>query len=165
LGEADNPAGDSGASISRLLALLRRAALTKIVLVGVDDDRATENARLPVQSDAGVLESDGGAAGAIRADVAQVSRVTLAVFGTSMFVSLGVPVGACRGAAVGVIAKFVNVKPVQTFSEASDLTLDLHRTVGSVLRQVDHSFDDVTSQNANCFDYHLSRVSFVVVFL
>ena len=75
-GESDDPAGESGPRVSGDLALLT-AAFAQIVLVGVDDHGAAQDARLAVESDSCVFDPDFGVAGAIRLEVPEIAGVAL----------------------------------------------------------------------------------------
>lgn len=155
VGVTDDAAGQPGSCVAVDLTL-GRAAVAEVVFVRVDDDGAADNARLPVQRDALRLHQQTSFAGAIGLDVAQIARVAmiLAVVRPSVIAFRGIEVFAGGRAAVGVVAVLVDVEAVKSFGEAGDRALHHNGTIGSFLRHIDDSFDEVTGQYANCFDYH-----------
>lgn len=154
-GESDDPAGESSPRVSGDLALLT-AAFAQIVLVGVDDHGAAQDARLAVESDSCVFDPDFGVAGAIRLEVPEIAGVAVvwAVFGGAVFRSVGIKVRSGRRASIGVVAELVDVEAVESLLQPIDFSRDLDRAIGSFLRQTDDALDGLAGQDANGVDRH-----------
>ena len=89
LGNADNTASGTGASVASLLALLV-LALAEVVGAGVDDDGAAEDALRADQLDELVRDGALGVALGVGLEVAQVADVALAVGGGAVGLVVGV---------------------------------------------------------------------------
>lgn len=92
LGDTDNTASGTGASVASLLALLV-LALAEVVGAGVDDDGAAENALRADQLDELVRDGALGVALGVGLEVAQVADVALAVGGGAVGLVVGVDCG------------------------------------------------------------------------
>jgi hypothetical protein len=89
LGDTDNTASRTGASVASLLALLV-LALAEVVGAGVDDDGAAEHALRADQLDELVRDAALGVALGVGLEVAQVADVALAVRGGAVGLVVGV---------------------------------------------------------------------------
>jgi hypothetical protein len=92
LGDTDNTASGTGASVASLLALLV-LALAEVVGAGVDDDGAAEHAFRADQLDELVRDGALGVALGVGLEVAQVADVALAVGGGTVGLVVGVDCG------------------------------------------------------------------------
>ena len=119
LGLANDATGETAAGVASGFAELVAAA-AQIVGVGVDDQRAAENAVLSLQGDERVLEVDVADAVVAHLDVAQVAGVAaaLGVLGAAVLAFVQVEVGPGGGAAVGEVTKLMDVEAVEAGLEA-----------------------------------------------
>lgn len=88
-GNANDTAGRTAASVASLLGLLV-ATLAEIVSAGVDDDGAANDALSTNELDQLVSDCASGVSLAVGLEVAQVTDVTVAVRGSTVFLAVGV---------------------------------------------------------------------------
>ena len=105
LGDADDPAGRPGSSITSGFAQLV-PSLSEVVRVGVNHHSATNDGVLPGERDHGVSDVELGAA-SLSSHVAEVPHVSLAltVLRGAMLRLEGIEVRPGTGAAVGVVSE------------------------------------------------------------
>ncbi len=108
IGHANDPAGWTGPCTARLLAVVG-AALAEIVGAGVHHHRASQHRVGPHQLDVGVRAAALGHPVAVRGNVAQVADMADRILGRPVVLAVRVEVGSGRRAAVGIVAKLVDV--------------------------------------------------------
>jgi len=161
-GDANDTASRSGARVARLLALLV-PAFSEVVGTGVDDDGAPQNAVLADQLDQAVGDAALGVALAVRLEVPEVTDVALAVDGGAVRLAVWVVVRTGAGAAVGVVAKLVDVHATLGVGVVpGDVPGDGGgRGLGGLLEG--HLAGDlgVSSEDGDCFDHFDGLIGWV----
>lgn len=157
VGDTNDTAGKTVTSVASSQRV-RVAASSKIVLILVDNDGASNDAvgSIELQEVVLVLVLKSGQTFGIGGDVAKISNVAVNVLGVTVALSVGVEVGTSRDASVAVVAELVDVESVMAGSQASDLGADADGSLSIVLSEDDSSLDvgRVVAENANSLDRH-----------
>lgn len=141
--DADDAASLPGAGVSGGETELV-SALAEIVDVGVNDDRASDNGKRAGERDPGVADFDGGDSVGAGFHVTQIAGVSNLVHGGAVGFAMRVEVAPGGGAAVGVVAEFVDVEAVRSFGQAAHFALNGDGSPDVGLRKVDDAFDHFT---------------------
>jgi len=148
LADADDAAGHSRTRIAGGGAELV-PAFAEIIDVGVDHHRAPDDGERTGQGDPRVGDLDVGHAVGAGFHVAQITGVADFVGGGAVRLAVRVEVSAGGGAAVGVVAKLVDVKAVESLVEAAHFTRDGDGSGGVGLREFDDALDYFPIQHAH----------------
>ena len=100
------------------------------------------------------MNLDVGYAFGIGFDISQITGVSDFIHGRAVGLPMRIEVSAGGSAAVGVVAKLVDVEAVLSFGEPAQLSLDGDRGADVRLREVNHAFHHLTVQNANSLQRH-----------
>lgn len=149
--DTNDTASGSRTSVTGLEGLLV-VTLAEIVSAGVDNDGAANDAVGANQLDKVVGDGALGIALSISLDVAEVTNVTGLIRGSTVGLVEGVEVRAGRGAAVGVVAKGVDVEATLGVGViAGDVVGDGGRGTLRGLLEDDGAGDlGVSSEDSNC---------------
>lgn len=150
VGDADDTAGRTGASVSSLEGLLV-VALAEVVGAAVRNDGTADDALGTNELDELVLDRALGVAVGVGLDVAKVTNVTGLVAAIAVGLAVRVEVRTSGGAAVSVVTKGVNVEATLGVGVVA---LDVPRDSGGLglggLLEGDSASDlGVTTENSN----------------
>jgi len=153
LANTNDAASEPGAGVSGGETELV-TSFAEIVDVGVNDDRSPDDGKRTGERDSGVGDLYIGDAIGTGVDVTEITSVSNIVDWSSMRLSVGIEMSAGGGAAVGVVAEFVDMKAVGARGETLEFAHDGDRGAGVGLGEVDRTLDDLASQDANSLQRH-----------